>query len=121
MNHAEIIANTLKVSTSAVKQFHSRGYTVHGDRLYAHIPQLQNLGYVIHEAEVPNKLYVEVTYQVVIQGCGDEPMFVGNTKKECHQYMMSISEEYTDDMWHHYSIGDTDYACKSYTYRKVTN
>jgi len=37
-------------------------------------------------------------YQVVIQGCGDEPMFEGNTKKECHQYMMSISEENSDDM-----------------------
>jgi len=58
-------------------------------------------------------------YQVVIQGCGDEPMFEANSKKECHRYMMSISEEYTDDMWHHYSIGDTDYAAKSYTYRKV--
>ena len=60
MNHAKIIANTLEVSVSAIRQFHPRGYTVHGDRLYAHIPQLQNLGYVIHEAEVPNKLYVEV-------------------------------------------------------------
>ena len=61
MNHAKIIANTLEVSTSAVRQFHPRGYTVYGDRLYANIPQLKNLGYVIHEAEAPNKLYVEVT------------------------------------------------------------
>ena len=61
MNHAKIIADILDVSISAVKQFHPRGYTAHGDRLYAHIPQLKNLGYVVHEAEVPNKLYVEVT------------------------------------------------------------
>ena len=60
MNHAEIIANTLEVAVSAVKQFHPRGYTVYGDLLYAKTPQLQNLGYVIHEAEAPNKLYVEV-------------------------------------------------------------